>query len=105
MKLRRLAVSSRPRTKPTRRMALTASRLSGRCEATMRAGSRRISPSCRTYCASHEIKKRGRPPRRPRGRLSKRPISPLQAHMGPPKSICARPFISATNSGPSCFCN
>ena len=40
MKPRRLAVSSRPRTKPTRSMALTASRLSGRCEATMRGGSK-----------------------------------------------------------------
>ena len=50
MKPRRLAVSSRPGTKPTRSMALTASRLSGGCEATMRGGSRRISPSCRSYC-------------------------------------------------------
>src|SRR5215471_7271027 len=49
MKPRRLAVSSRPGTKPTRSMALTASRLSGGCEATMLGGSRPISPSCRSY--------------------------------------------------------
>jgi hypothetical protein len=54
MKPRRLAVSSRPRTKPTRSMALAASRLSGMCEATMRGGSPAISPSCRSYCRSPE---------------------------------------------------